>query len=283
MFDIEAKIVEWRQRMRAVGLQTPQTLAELESHLREDLHILRSSGKSDEVAFELAILRLGNPQPLRAEFNKLNHPRWWPVTVGYCLYTGSMIGAAIFIAVKYWLLFGAWKVGLVVNPLLLCAHVITVTAGYCAAFFAGGFGMLYICSRLFQTLPSERQRALNNAVLLFSKTSIWTVTIGFLLGMIWWKQNRGTFLAGDLKEVGAVCVVIWFMILAVTRQRRLMSERATMLMSIAGNMMVSVAWFGAGMLGHKILGFWPLALVIFLGVHILFLVMGLVPAARTES
>lgn len=283
MFNLEGKITEWRRQMLVAGIKTPTALDELESHLREDFHVFVLAGKSEDESFRLALSRLGEPGPLQTEFNKLKNPTWWPVTIGYWLYAGSMIGAAIFIAVKYWLRFGAWKVGLVENPLLLCAHVITVTAGYCAAFFAGGFGVLYICSRLFQALPSERQRALDNAVLLFSKTSVWTVTIGFLLGMIWWKQNRGSFLTEDLKEVGAVCVVIWFMILAVTRQRRLMSERATMLMSVAGNMIVSLAWFGAEILGHKFMGFWPLALAIFLGVHILFLVMGLAPVARTEQ
>lgn len=281
MFDLEPAISAWRRQMQASGIQTPLPLDELESHLREDIRVFQLNGKPPEQAFQMAVSRLGNPGPLRAEFNKLN-PRWWPVTIGYWLYASLMIGAAILIAVRYWLRFETSKAGLVQNA-LLGAHVITVTAGYCAAFFAGGFGVLYICSRLFQALPSERQRPLNNAVLLFSKMSVWTVTIGFLLGVIWWKQNHGAFLAGDLKEVGAVCVIVWFMILAVARQRRLMGERATMLMSVAGNMIVSLAWFGAGMFGHKVLGFWPLALAIFLGVHILFLIMGFAPVARAEQ
>jgi hypothetical protein len=274
MFDLEQSIAEWRRQMLASGIKTPMPLDELESHLREDIRALVSAGNPADQAFQLAISRLGSPGPLRTEFNKLKNPAWWPVRIGTWLFVLGMMGMALKIANRL----SAGSLGF-----LLALHIWSVTAGYVAAFMSGGFGVLYICSRLLQALPSERQRALNNAVLLFSKTSVLTVTIALGLGILWCKQNRGVFLTGDLKEIGAICVIIWFVILALTRQYRLISERATMLMSIAGNMIVSLAWFGAGMLGHKFLGFWPLALAIFLGVHILFLVMGLAPPAKAES
>jgi hypothetical protein len=291
MFNLEQSIAEWRRQMLAAGIKTPMTLDELENHLREDVRALQSAGKPADQAFELAVSRLGTPGPLRTEFAKLKkNPAWWPVTIGYWLYAGSMIGAAVSIAVKYWLLFEASKVGLFDNALLLCAHVISVTAGYCAAFVAGSFGILFVCCRFFHGLTPDRQQSLDRGALLFSQVSAGLVIVGFALGMLWCHQHSGRFLMGDVKEVGALCAAIWFIALSLKRRRRWASERATMLMCIAGNVIVSLAWFGAAILndGQRMHGGWasylPLALAVFVGIHFLFLVMGIAPApAKAES
>jgi hypothetical protein len=291
MFDLERAISEWRRQMQAAGIKTPKTLDELESHLREDIRSFSLAGKPDDQAFRLAVARLGGPGPLRTEFNKLKkNPAWWPVTICYWLYAVSMILVAVYIARSYRLWFEASKTGLAPNPLLLYAHVVSLTAGYCAAFFTGFFGILYVGYRFFHALSPDRQPSLDRAVLFFSPVSAGLVMVATVLGMLWSHQHLGRFLTGDVREVGALCVVIWFIGLSLTHRRRLLRERSTMLMCIAGNIIVSLAWFGSAILNGSqrfhfgVANYLPLGLSVFLGIQILFLVIGMAPApARAES
>jgi hypothetical protein len=281
MFNLERSIADWRRRMLAAGIKTPMTLDELESHLRADIRALLAEGEPEDQAFQLAVSRLGSPGPLRTEFNKVKNTACWPVKICSSLFVVAILLTAL----------GAIK-GLIARNqgLLLGMHVVVITAGYGAAFLAGGFGIFYVCYRLFHSLTPHRQQSLDRAVLLFSQVSTALVIIGFGLGMLWCRQHFGKLLMGDVKEVGALCVVIWFIALSVTQRRRLVSERVTMLMCIAGNIVVSLAWFGAGILvvARKMhaggAGYWPLVLAIIVGIHVLFLVIGLAPApAEAES
>ena len=70
MFNLEQAIVEWRQRMLAVGVKTPVPLEELESHLREDVEQQMRSGFSEQEAFGSAIKKIGQPRLLKTEFKK---------------------------------------------------------------------------------------------------------------------------------------------------------------------------------------------------------------------
>lgn len=274
MFRLEEKILEWRRQMRAAGIATPQPLDELETHLREDFRALVAAGKPEEESFQLASSRLGHPGPLRTEFGKLKNPVWWPVTAGSWLFAVALVLLAIKLSQKVF----DGKLGL-----LLFAHIVSVTAGYGAAFLTGGFGIIYVCSRMSAASPPPRRLSLDRAVLRFSQVSAGTVILGFVLGMVWLRQRTGKFLMGDAKEIGALCVILWFVALAVMQRRRWINERATMLMGIVGNIVVSLAWFGAAILEGKAPGFMPLALCIFLGIHGVLLVLGLAPSARAES
>src|SRR6266566_9863620 len=80
--------------------------------------------------------------------------------------------------------------------LLLIAHILTLTAGYSAAFLTGGFGIYYVCCRWFRALSPARQEALGRAVFSFSQLSVVLVVTGLLLGMFWCEQNRGGYFAG---------------------------------------------------------------------------------------
>jgi len=70
MFELEQAIVRWRQQMLAGGIKTPELLAELESHLRDEIERQTGAGVSDAAAFDLAARKLGQPESLRAEFKK---------------------------------------------------------------------------------------------------------------------------------------------------------------------------------------------------------------------
>ncbi len=278
MFRLDQAVAEWRRKMTAGGVQSPAPLEELESHLREEIGALVSAGMPEDRAFQLAVSRLGSPGPLRTEFDKLERARCWPVTIGSWLWVSAVAGVALVYSRRLI----AGKLGLV-----LFAHIVSVTAGYGAAFLAGSFGICYVCYRSFHGLSPARQQALGRAVFLFSCLSAGLVLAGMILGMLWSAQNRGRYWGGDAKEVGGLCAAVWFLALLVMQRFGPASERATMLMCIGGNIIVGLAWFGAaivasspGLTGYDWGSHWLLAA--FLGMNLLFLVMGMAPA-RTAA
>jgi uncharacterized membrane protein len=70
MFNLEQAILEWRQRMLAVGIKTPVPLEELEIHLREEIQQQMQLGLDAHKAFEISIQRIGEPKSLKGEFIK---------------------------------------------------------------------------------------------------------------------------------------------------------------------------------------------------------------------
>jgi len=275
MFNLEQSIAEWRRQMLAAGLKTPTPLDELEVHLREDMRVLLATKEAEALAFHLAVSRLGNPDPLRTEFNKLKNPAFWPVRMGYWLYAVAMLLIALSIAISKWLSVGPGKMGFLPHPVLLYAHVVSVTAGYCAAFFAGCLGICYVCYRFFHALSPAREQSLNRAVCLFAYVATGLTLVGLGLGMIWTKQQYGGYFADELREFASICASVWFVAALVMQRIGRARKRATMLMCIAGNIIVSLAWFGPFMLIHGTAGYWPLA--IFLGLNLIFLVIGMAP------
>jgi hypothetical protein len=271
MFEIEDAIADWRRKMATGGVNAPAVLDELEGHLRGDMRALLAAGTPEAQAFQMAVARLGNPGPLRTEFNKLDNVPYWPVTIGSGLFVAAIILCAAILLKK--LLAGKLS-------LLLYAHILSVTAGYGAAFLAGGFGIFYVCARLFSAMPPNGRPSLGRAVRLLSQLSVGLVIAGAALGMLWCHQHLGRYLTGNAKEMGALCVSVWFVVLSVAQRCVRVSERLTMLMCIGGNVIVSLAWFGAALLddGRRVPSYLPLALSILLGIHLVFLVMGLAPA-----
>ncbi len=81
MFDLEQSITEWRRQMLAAGINSPDLLDELESHLREDVAGQVRSGLCEQDAFEIAVRRIGQPGELQSEFKiagatKEPRPQW---------------------------------------------------------------------------------------------------------------------------------------------------------------------------------------------------------------
>lgn len=69
MFDLEAKILEWRKQMLSAGIKSPVPLDELECHLRERIDSLKA-GLSEADAFQTAAKELGDGKVLKKEFSK---------------------------------------------------------------------------------------------------------------------------------------------------------------------------------------------------------------------
>ena len=70
MFNLDMAIKEWRQRMLAAGVNNPNILDELESHLRDDVERRTQAGAGEEQAFEIAVRSIGQPAVLKNEFAK---------------------------------------------------------------------------------------------------------------------------------------------------------------------------------------------------------------------
>ena len=56
--------------MQVAGIKTPVPLEELESHLREEIERQMKLGLGEQKAFEVSVLRIGQPQILGSEFKK---------------------------------------------------------------------------------------------------------------------------------------------------------------------------------------------------------------------
>ena len=84
MFDLEKAIKQWRKKLRKIEALEDGYIAELESHLRDEIDSLIQSGESEEEAFEKAIADIGLPNGIGEEFHKIHtrrhsgRPPWKP-------------------------------------------------------------------------------------------------------------------------------------------------------------------------------------------------------------
>ena len=281
MFDLEPSITEWRRQMLAAGLKTGRHLDELESHLRAEISTLKSAGASEAVAFEQAVARLGSPHLVYTEFNKIRHI--WPVKIGWALWLAAILLVA-----------GGLVRGLLAGRLnlLLGAHILSVTAGYGGAMLLGGFGILYVVWGRSGRLSPARRQSLNRAVHRFGPLAAVLVIAGVLLGMVWSRQNWGRYWGWDPKEIGGLCASAWLVALVVMQRYGRLRDRAVMLLCIGGSTVVNLAWFGGDLwynyeYNHQRLHAygsetgWLLAVL--LGIHLVFLVMGMTPAREARE
>ncbi len=268
MFDLEQSIADWRRQMLAAGIKTPVPLEELESHLQEDIAKLLKAGKSEAEAFKIAVSRVGNPGTVATEFRKSDGAAATPLIIGWLVWAGA---CALLLAALFEKLFSGKL------SLLLVTHIFTLTAGYGAAFLAGGFGIYYVYCWRFRDSSSAREQVLSRATFLFTQLAAALVAVGFVLGVFWSHQNRGQYLTGDPREIGAAVAAVWLLALLMIQRVGLLRDRVALLLSIVGNMIVGFAWFGAGSMAHGygIGGYWPLNVV--LGAHLLFLAIGIIP------
>jgi len=274
MFNLDEAISHWRREMAASGIEHPRLLDELESHVRDDIDALVAAGIPEAQAFHLAVSRLGETASVCAEFSKLRKSVFGPLKIGTLLWASS------------WTLFAAGLfLGVIPGRLnlLLAAHIFSLTAGYAAALLTGGVGMYYVCCHWCRTLSAVRQQALRRAVLRLSTFAVGLVLAGLLLGMLWTQRNRGGYSAGGPREAGTLCAWVWLVGFLLIQRFRQVSDGATMLLAIVGNIIVSLAWFGAGIIAHgnRIADYWSIGALI--AVHLLFFTMGVMLRFKTAE
>jgi len=96
MFNLEQAVADWRRQLISAKIQTPVTLDELESHLREEIEQQMKSGRDAEQAYKNAVQHLGEINALKTEFKQAGRAvdkRWFrslgPVTAAFV--TGCLV------------------------------------------------------------------------------------------------------------------------------------------------------------------------------------------------
>lgn len=268
MFNPEEAIAQWRRQMRAAGIRNSRSLDELEGHLREDLRVLKLRGTPDEQAFQLAVARLGNHGSVSVEFGKV-HGTW-----GFPLITGLMLWAimAAWLAMtmaKEWL---AGKVSL-----LLSAHIFTLTTGYGAALLSGAFGIYWLTREFFRPLSAAGQQSLSRAGGIFSYLALALVAIGLFLGGVWSRLQLGHYGVSDPRAIGTLGVLIWLVALCLVVRFYQPNGHTMLLLCMVSNIVITLAWFGPQVILnnlHDAAASGPLGIL--LGVHLIFLAIGIV-------
>lgn len=86
MFDLDARIQDWRKLQERDTSLSLRELDELEDHLRAhvDLELELNAVLAPAEAFAIARRELGEPATLSKEFAKAGQPRWWRLVFAGC-------------------------------------------------------------------------------------------------------------------------------------------------------------------------------------------------------
>jgi hypothetical protein len=237
VFDLEQQIRQWRQAQGAALGGRADVLAELEGHLREEVQRQVQEGHTPEAAWESALARLGAPQQLAAEFAKVAPAASW-LPARLVLFVPAV--AAVVLA---WLLVADLRRGATLSP-LLAVHVLAVTLGYTSTFAVGALAAWAVLSRAVGGWDARRSAALRAAAWKLTIPGLALTAVGVVLGGWWAQQNWGRFWDWDLKETGGAAVVAWYALMLACLCGRRFGDRAALLLGVAGNVVVSLSWFG---------------------------------------
>ena len=233
MHDLEKLITAWRKS--AAKNINPETLDELETHLRETTERLVGSGVNLAEAFQRALADLGNMPKIASEFRKLHEPLWLPVKLA----VGVTALLALFLAN-----FAMARLDSSRSSQVLAAHIFTVTLGYTLTLLIGGLGICFVSQRCLEDFSTSRLHSIARVSLVLGSIALFLTTLGVLLGMVWVKIERGDYWTGDSKEVGGLGVVVWLACYLVAHRFFKSSERGVLAISMLGSIVVSLAWFG---------------------------------------
>ena len=95
MFDLEQAIADWREQMLTAGIKTHVLLEELEIHLREDIEQLIKSGLNKQKAFEVSVQRIGQPQAIKRELEKVERNQMKRLLIISAGVVGVLVGMAL--------------------------------------------------------------------------------------------------------------------------------------------------------------------------------------------
>jgi hypothetical protein len=274
MRNLEQAIAEWRKTLSVAPNIGPDTLDELETHLRETIEQFLRSGVSETEAFQRAVTQLGPPEKVAGEFQKLNAFTWLPIRI-----VTAIAGAGT-------LLLSTWLLSAFQHrhwDLLLAAHVYTVTLGYSLGLLLGFLGICFVAQRSRGEFSPRRSQALGGGAWLFAAVACGLTALGMILGMFWSHRERGQFWGWDAPEIGALSVVVWLACYLVAYRSRRLTARVLFLASLIGSNVVLLAWFGPHLMtwglhsyGMNIHG--SLFVMAALTINLAFFLAGLAPA-----
>jgi hypothetical protein len=271
MHDLEKWISEWRKS--AAKNVNAETLDELETHLRETTEQLVRSGMNLSNAFRRAVTELGAMPKISSEFQKLDEPLWLPVKLAIGATALLALVLAIFVIVR---------LDSSRSNLLLATHTFTVTLGYTLTLLIGGLGICFVSQRCLEDFSTSRLHSIARVSLVLGSIALFLTTLGVLLGMVWAKIEWGRYWAWDSKEIGGFSVVVWLTCYLVAHHFFKNSARGVLVISMLGNIVVSLAWFGPRVNGLHQYGTpnTSLLLTIAILVNLAFFAIGFIPAGR---
>lgn len=132
----------------------------------------------------------------------------------------------------------------------LATHVVIITFGYSAMFFAGALAIVFILRGLFSpSFDKDAARSLSSMVYGITCFAALFSLVGTILGGIWGDQSWGRFWGWDPKENGALMIVLMCAIYLHARWGGVFRERGLMSLAVCGNIVTAWSWFGTNLLG----------------------------------
>jgi ABC-type transport system involved in cytochrome c biogenesis permease subunit len=132
----------------------------------------------------------------------------------------------------------------------LATHVVVITFGYSAMFFAGSLALIFVVLGLFRKrFNKESAKSVVSMVYGITCFAALFSLVGTILGGIWADQSWGRFWGWDPKENGALMIVVMAAIFLHARWGGICKERGLMALAICGNVVTAWSWFGTNLLG----------------------------------
>jgi hypothetical protein len=234
MRELEQKFAEWRARANAALPGQPETVGEIEEHLRDHVAALMQKGVEPLAAFAAAVKRLGEPETLAREFGRVGSG-WLPTT-------RPILGLLVFVAISTVAVtaFLSWVLYAGKMTPLLFFHVVTATAGYYAVAAMGLLGAWALLTPFWRPLSATERREARRSLWWLAIGSGVLVPVGMMLGMIWAADHLGRAWGWDPKEVGGVLVLLSSWLVLFLHPRRTVSDRTLWWLAIVGGLGVDL-------------------------------------------
>ncbi len=171
----------------------------------------------------------------------------------------------------------------------LATHVVTITLGYAATFVAGLLGIIYIVRGVFtRSLTREVGRSLVTMMYGTVCFAILLSFVGTVLGGLWADDSWGRFWGWDVKENGALIIVLWNALILHARWGGMVRDRGLAVLAVVGNVVTTWSWFGVNQLGVGLHSYGKVDevskwLFIFAGSQLLIMGSGLIPKRMWRS
>jgi ribose/xylose/arabinose/galactoside ABC-type transport system permease subunit len=236
MFELQAAIDLWRQQAESSGIPG-DSLVELEEHLREDVATFVLFGHTEQEAWRLAVVRLGDTTALSREFRRAEHLSTLDrVALGFIVATVAGLAAVgmAWLAVR----------GPIDADMLLTFHVVAITFGYVLGLSAAPIAAwcttrTFLASRPLPRLSDVAVQLIRAICLLAAASTI----LGFLLGSLWAARHLNRFFTADVREFGALAITAALTAIAFTATRHKYAH-ATLATALAAAGIICAFWFG---------------------------------------
>ncbi len=171
----------------------------------------------------------------------------------------------------------------------LATHVTTVTMGYSATFLAGALGAFFIFAGVFNPNFSPKYRAdINRMTYGTICFALLLSFVGTVTGGIWADQSWGRFWGWDVKENGALIIVLWNALILHARWAGMVKPRGIAVLAVFGNCITAFSWFGVNMLNVGLHSYGPMESgALYLGLFVIsqlfIMAIGMMPQSKWAS